>query len=187
VPYAQYWKFEYTFIRHWHFGKKHILAYRFFGGLAVPFGNSTNIPFVSAYYAGGSNDIRAWRAFELGPGSSGGLGEFNEANFKLLTNLEYRMPFYENHHLGFFIDAGNIWNIFDDIPYREARFKGIYSLLHETAVGAGVGYRYDFSFFAIRLDLAYKIFDPARPEGNRLIKEYDIFDGILQFGINYPF
>ncbi len=187
IPYAQYYKGEYTFIRHWDFGKKRVLAFRFFAGLAVPYGNSTNIPFVSAYFAGGSNDIRAWRAFELGPGSTGGLGEFNEANFKLLTNIEYRVPFYENHHLGFFVDAGNIWNIFDDIPYREAQFKGMYSLMNETAVGAGIGYRYDFSFFAVRLDLAFKIFNPALPEGQRWVRNYSLFDGILQFGINYPF
>ncbi len=187
IPYAQYFKGEFTFIRHWDFGKKRILAYRFFTGLAVPYGNSTNIPFVSAYFAGGSNDIRAWRAFELGPGSTGGLGEFNEANFKVLTNIEYRMPFYENHHLGLFADAGNIWNLFDDIPYREAKFKGIYSLLYETAIGAGIGYRYDFSIFALRIDWAFKIFDPGRPEGDRWIKNYSINQSILQFGINYPF
>jgi len=187
VPYAQYYKGEFTFIRHWDFGKKRVLAYRFFTGLAVPYGNSTNIPFVAAYFAGGSNDIRAWRAFELGPGSTGGLGEFNEANFKLLTNLEYRMPFYENHHLGIFVDAGNIWNVFDDIPYPEAKFKGWYSLLHEVAIGAGIGYRYDFSFFAIRLDWAFKVFDPARPEGDRWVRDYSIYNSVLQFGINYPF
>ena len=187
VPYAQYVKGEFTFIRHWDFGKKRILAYRFFTGLAVPYGNSTNIPFVAAYFAGGSNDIRAWRAFELGPGSTGGLGEFNEANFKLLTNMEWRMPLYENHHIGLFVDAGNIWNVFDDIPYPEAKFKGWYSLLHETAIGAGVGYRYDFSFFAIRLDWAFKVFDPSRPEGMRWVNEFSINKSVLHFGINYPF
>ncbi|NPA43252.1 MAG: BamA/TamA family outer membrane protein [Chlorobi bacterium] len=186
VPYAQYYKGEFTFIRHWDFGKKRILAYRFFTGLAIPYGNSTNIPFVAAYFAGGSNDIRAWRAFELGPGSTGGLGEFNEANFKLLTNLEYRMPIYENHHIGLFVDAGNIWNVFDDTPYPEAKFKGLYSLLHETAIGAGIGYRYDFSFFAIRLDWAFKLFDPARPPGERWLP-LSIENSVLQFGINYPF
>ncbi len=187
IPYAQYYKTELSYVRHIDFGKKRILALRLFGGLAVPFGNSTNIPFVSAYLAGGSSDVRAWRAFELGPGSTGGLGEFNEANMKLLAGAEWRMPVYENHHIGVFVDAGNIWNIFDDTPYREAKFKGWYSLLHETAIGSGIGYRYDFSFFAIRLDLAFKNFDPGLPEGQRWINDYNIRHAILQFGINYPF
>jgi hypothetical protein len=187
VPYAQYYKTEFTFIRHWDFGKKRILALQFFTGLAVPYGNSTNIPFVSAYFAGGSNDIRAWRAFELGPGATGGLGEFNEANFKILTGIEYRMPFYENHHLGFFVDAGNIWNVADDIPYREAKFKGWYSLMHEFAMGTGIGYRYDFGIFALRFDWAFKLHDPGRPEGQRWITDFSIRNSILQFGVNYPF
>ncbi len=186
VPYAQYYKTELTYVRHWDFGKKKILALRLFGGLAIPFGNSTNIPFVSAYFAGGSNDIRAWRAFELGPGSTGGLGEFNEANLKLLFNIEYRMPVYENHHLGIFADAGNIWNIFDDTPYPEARFKG-WNSIKEFALGTGIGYRYDFSFFALRLDLAFKNYDPGKPEGERWNFDYILPNAILQFGVNYPF
>ncbi len=186
VPYAQYYKTELTYIRHWDFGKKRILALRAFGGLAVPFGNSTNIPFVSAYFAGGSNDIRGWRAFELGPGSTGGLGEFNEANLKLLFNLEWRMPVYENHHIGIFADAGNIWNIFDDTPYPEARFKG-WNSIKEFALSTGIGYRYDFSFFALRLDLAYKNYNPGKPEGQRWNFNYALPNAILQFGVNYPF
>ncbi len=185
VPYAQFWKGEFTFIRHWDLGKNHIMAYRFFGGIAIPFGNSKNIPFVEAYYAGGSSDIRAWRAFELGPGSTGGIGEFNEANFKLMSNWEYRFPIKDAHRGAVFVDAGNIWNVFDDIPYEEAKFKG-WSSLRDIAVGAGFGYRYDFGFFALRLDYAFKIYDPALPLDQRWRKPR-LDKGTLQIGINYPF
>ncbi len=185
VPYAQFYKTEFTYIKHWDFGKNRIMAYRFFTGLAIPYGNSKNIPFVEAYYAGGSSDIRAWRAFELGPGSSGGLGEFNEANFKLMTNWELRFPIKEAHRGAVFVDAGNIWNLWDDIPYEDAKFKG-WSSLKDVAVGAGFGYRYDFGFFALRLDYAFKIHDPAYPPGERW-KKPKLNEGTLQIGINYPF
>jgi len=185
VPYAQFWKGELTFIKHWDFGKNRVMAYRFFGGIAIPFGNSKNIPFVEAYYAGGSSDIRAWRAFELGPGSTGGIGEFNEANFKLMSNWEFRFPLKDAHRGAIFVDAGNIWNVFDDIPYEDAKFKG-WSSLRDIAIGAGFGYRYDFGFFALRLDYAFKIYDPAYPLDQRWRKP-KLNEGTLQIGINYPF
>ena len=67
-----------------------VLAFRAFGGIAIPFGNANSIPFTRSYFSGGSNDNRGWRAYKLGPGSSNNLNEFNEANLKLTLNLEYR-------------------------------------------------------------------------------------------------
>ncbi len=186
VPYSQFIKTELSYVKYWQWRKKNVVAMRLMGGLAIPYGNSTNIPFVEAYYAGGSNDVRAWRAFELGPGSTGGLSEFNEGNLKLLFNLEARIPVYESHHLGLFVDAGNIWNVFDDIPYEKAKFKG-FSSLKDIAIGSGIGYRYDVGIFALRVDLAFKNYDPALPEGKRWIFDYTIKNATLNLGINYPF
>jgi outer membrane protein assembly factor BamA len=80
VQYSQYLKGELEFIKHWILFKKKVFAMRTFVGLAVPFGNSNSIPFSRSYFAGGSNDIRAWQPYSLGPGSSGGIYDFNEAN-----------------------------------------------------------------------------------------------------------
>ena len=44
----------------------------------------------SSYFSGGSNDNRGWQAYSLGPGRSGGINDFNEANLKLAYSLEYR-------------------------------------------------------------------------------------------------
>ena len=68
-------------------GRERILAVRAFTGLALPYGNANSIPFTRSYYAGGSNDNRAWRAYRLDQGSSSGINEFNEANFKLALTL----------------------------------------------------------------------------------------------------
>jgi len=40
---------EYSFIRHWDISDNSTFALRYFGGIAVPFGNSNNIPFSESF------------------------------------------------------------------------------------------------------------------------------------------
>src|SRR5690606_37163210 len=77
VDYSEYVKMEAEYIKHWDLGNNQVLATRVFGGLAIPYGNSNNVPFSRSYFAGGSNDNRGWQAYRLGPGSSGGINDFN--------------------------------------------------------------------------------------------------------------
>ena len=90
---SQYFKSEVDYIKHWSVGFKRVFALRTFIGIAIPFGNSNFIPFTRSYYAGGSNDNRAWQAYKLGPGSSNRFNEFNEANFKshLMLNTDTQL------------------------------------------------------------------------------------------------
>jgi len=198
VPYAEYIKADFTYVKHWQLHKQHILAYRTFLGVAIPYGNSKNVPFVSSYFAGGSNDIRAWRAYTLGPGTTGGPNEFNEANLKLTTNIEYRFPIAGYLKGALFVDAGNIWNFYNDetdengidklgIEGRDSSFKGLESL-RDIAIGSGVGLRVDFTYFIIRFDLAFKTYDPSLDLNKRwLIKDWSIYNSVLNLGISYPF
>lgn len=186
VVFSQYIKFEADYIRHWQLSDNTILAFRSFGGLAIPYGNSTSIPFTRSYFAGGVNDNRGWRAYDLGPGSSGSILDFNEANFKLAFNGEYRFPILGGFKGAFFADAGNIWNLFDDIDIEEFRFDGIQDL-KEIALATGFGLRYDFGFFVVRFDIGFKTHNPARPIGERWFKEYNFANAVYNIGINYPF
>ena len=188
VPYAEYFRTDLSYIRHWQLSKHQILAYRAFLGFAVPYGNSKSIPFVSSFFAGGSNDIRAWRAYTLGPGTSGGPNEFNEANFKLTTNLEYRFPIISYFKGAVFADAGNIWNVYNDETNPLSSFHGL-SSLKDVALGTGFGLRIDFTYFILRVDLGYKTYDPAKEINQRWInlKETKFTDGTLNLGISYPF
>ena len=188
IPYAEYFKTDLSFIKHWELHKEHIIAYRAFVGYAAPYGNSKSVPFVSSYFAGGSNDIRGWRAYSLGPGSTGGPNEFNEANFKLTTNLEYRFPIAGYFKGAVFADAGNIWNVDNDETNPKSRFSGFESL-KDIAIASGFGLRVDFTYFIIRFDLAFKVYDPAKDEVNRWIdiKDTKLTDGVLNLGISYPF
>ncbi len=115
VPYSQYFKTEFDFIKHWDLNRSNVLAFHSFFGIAIPYGNSESIPFVRSYFAGGSNDNRAWFPYSLGPGSSQDVNDFNEANLKLALNLEYRFPIVGSIKGALFADAGNIWNVWDNV------------------------------------------------------------------------
>jgi outer membrane protein assembly factor BamA len=187
IPYSQYLKAEFDFIKHFRLASPGtVLAFRSFFGIALPYGNSNNIPFSRSYFAGGSNDNRGWQAYSLGPGSSGSLNDFNEANMKIAFNTEYRFPIFGDLKGALFADVGNIWNVLDDETNEKAVFEGIKSL-EELAVGSGIGFRYDVSYFIIRLDFGFKTYDPAKPMGNRWFQDYNIKNMVTHIGINYPF
>ena len=183
---SQYLKTEIDFIKHWPFGRERVLAFHAFTGIAIPYGNSSNIPFSRSYFSGGANDNRAWKAYKLGPGSSSNINEFNEANFKLAFNLEYRFPIAGPLKGGLFIDLGNVWNIWDDIEDPSMRFNGLEDL-SEIAIGSGFGLRYDFDFFVFRFDTGFKTYNPALPMEQRWWTEYNLKNAVFNIGINYPF
>jgi len=186
VEYAQYLKTEFEYIKHLHLYKKSSLAFRFFGGIAVPYGNSNSVPFSRSYFAGGSNDNRGWQAYSLGPGSSLSVNDFNEANLKLSLNLEYRFNIFNSLNGALFTDAGNIWNVSDNVEDEKLKFKGTKSF-QEVALGTGFGLRYDFGFFVIRGDLGFKAYNPAKEYSQRWLKDMNFSKTVFNIGINYPF
>ncbi|UOB16782.1 translocation and assembly module lipoprotein TamL [Abyssalbus ytuae] len=185
VPYSQYIKTEFDYIKYWQVSRNNVFAFRTFLGIAIPYGNSNNIPFLRSYFAGGSNDNRAWEAYSLGPGRTNNINDFNEANLKIAFNIEYRFNIFGDLNGALFADAGNIWNVLDDVEDEKAIFEN-FSSLSEIALGTGVGLRYDFDFFVLRFDTGFKTYNPALEEKNRWF--YDYFkSGVFNIGINYPF
>lgn len=186
VRFSQYAKLELDYIKHWDFGSKNVLAVRALGGIAIPYGNAESIPFSRSFFAGGTNDNRGWQAYDLGPGSTGGRNEFNEANMKLHFSGEYRFNLIGQFNSALFIDVGNIWNVLDNVEEADARFDGLQDL-SELAIGSGFGLRYDVSFFVIRLDIGFKTYDPGLEEGSRWFRQYNFANAVYNVGINYPF
>ena len=132
----------------------------------VPLSPTDNavIPFTKSYFAGGSNDIRAWQAYDLGPGTRKSGLEYNIGSLKFLTSVEYRFDMFGSLKGALFVDAGNIWDITNSIfAESQAKFSGLQSL-KDIAVGAGFGLRYDFSFLVFRLDLGFKMHEPYLAE-----------------------
>ena len=88
--------------------------------------------------------------------------------------------------VGVFADAGNIWNVLDNVADDKSTFTS-FSDLKEIALGSGFGLRYDFTFFVIRFDLGFKTYNPANETNRRWFREYNFSNSVLNFGINYPF
>lgn len=186
VPYSQYIKTEFDYIKHWDIGRNNVIAIRSFFGIAIPYGNSESIPFAKSFFAGGANDNRAWTAYDLGPGSSDSRDEFNEANMKIALSLEHRFNLFGNLNGALFVDAGNIWHVADNEDDASATFTNLESL-KDIAVGSGFGLRYDFGFFVLRGDIGFKTYDPSYEESNRWFNDYNFGNAVYNLGINYPF
>ena len=186
LEYSEYIKTEFDYIKHWDLTKEKVFAVRTFFGIAIPFGNSDNVPFSRSYFSGGSNDNRAWQPYALGPGSSGATNDFNEANMKIAISGEFRFKLLGSLKGALFADAGNIWNVLDNVVDEKSTFTG-FGDLKDIALGSGFGLRYDFSFFVIRFDLGFKTYNPANESGKKWFKEYNFGHSVLNFGINYPF
>ena len=186
IEYSEYVKTEFDYVKYWDLSKEKVLAVRTFFGIAIPYGNSNNIPFSRSYFAGGSNDNRAWEPYRLGPGSTGAVNDYNEANMKIALSAEFRFKILGDVKGALFADAGNIWNVFDNITDKRATFESVEDL-KEIALGTGFGLRYDLNFFVVRFDMGFKTFNPANEMGKRWFYDYDFAHSVFNFGINYPF
>jgi outer membrane protein assembly factor BamA len=186
LEYSEYIKTEFDYIKHWDLTREKVFAVRTFFGIAIPFGNSDYIPFSRSYFSGGSNDNRAWQPYSLGPGRSGAKDDFNEANMKIAFSSEFRFKILGELKGALFADAGNIWNVYDNVTDEKSTFNGFKSL-KDIALGTGFGLRYDLSFFVLRFDFGFKTYNPANKPGEKWFREYNFANSVLNFGINYPF
>ena len=185
LTYSQYIKTEFSYTNNWLINSNSLIAFRGYFGIVVMF-DTSKVPFSKSFFAGGSNDNRAWAAYDLGPGSSDNNNEFNEANMKLAFSLEYRYKLFGKLNGAFFTDAGNIWNVFDDVTERKASFNDFKSL-KDLALGAGFGLRYDFDFFILRLDMGLKTYNPILEAKDRWFTDFSLQKAVFNIGLNYPF
>ncbi len=196
--FAQYVKTEIDLRYYRKVGLKSVLANRIITGVGVPYGNSKELPFIKQFFVGGTNSIRAFRSRSLGPGTyqvpdTTDFLPDQSGDIKLELNTEFRMKIYSVINGAVFIDAGNIWLYRSNALKPGAKFSK--EFFSELAVGTGLGLRFDFSFFVLRLDLAFPLRKPHLPKGERWVfKDIEIWDSkwrkdnmILNLGIGYPF
>jgi outer membrane protein assembly factor BamA len=195
TPYSQYTKITNDFRYYYFFNENRQIAMRLLAGAGVPYNNSTVLPYVKQYFAGGSHDIRAFYARTLGPGkynpevnneSSGFLDQSGE--IKLLTNIEYRFPITYKTFLAVFIDAGNVWLIKEDTTRPGGKFE-FNRFLDDIAIGSGLGVRVDIDYFVLRLDAAIPVRKPFISGKEKWIFNDASFFGdfILSLAVGYPF
>ncbi|NII85442.1 BamA/TamA family outer membrane protein [Pedobacter sp. SG908] len=175
-------------------------------GYGYAYGNSSSMPFVKQFFAGGSNDIRAFPARTLGPGTykvrDDAIFADQGGDIKLMLNSELRFKIVSVLYGALFVDAGNIWLRKEDLGEpgkpETARLGSGFKLknaFNELAVGTGAGLRVDVSIFVVRLDVAFPVRKPYLPEGQRWVfddiafgnKDWRKQNLIFNIGIGYPF
>lgn len=191
LAYAQYFRTDVDFRYYRMITREHRLVYRAAFGAGIPYGNSTVLPFEKGFFAGGANGLRGWPLRSVGPGEYRSLGGINferVGDLWLELNTEYRFPIYSFLNGALYTDAGNIWllNENEDFPggkLTAARF------FKSMALDAGLGMRFDFSFFIFRIDSGLPLYDPGKPEGRRWVgtSKMQLRDINWNFGIGYPF
>lgn len=186
LPIAQYFRTDIEYKKFWDLTSENIIGFRTKLGIAIPYGNSTQIPFSRNYFAGGPNDMRAWKVYELGPGTERSGLEYNVGNLKFISSLEYRFKILNNVKGALFTDVGNIWDITNSsLTTSKSEFNGLKSI-KELAVGSGFGLRYDFSFLVLRLDVGFKTYEPYLAN-KKWFSNYNFTNAVYNIGINYPF
>jgi outer membrane protein assembly factor BamA len=163
------------------FSKQSTIAARIRAGYTYLFNSATAfVPLDRQFFAGGSNSVRAWNVRELRYRTTAQTNVVTELNFVgqfvgsgsvLEGSVEWRYNFAEQaseygsfwerqfSRLGVtcFVDWGNAYNSYLEPPVNIS----IADVAQNLALAAGVGIRYDTSVGPFRVDLAWRIFDPA--------------------------
>lgn len=193
LNYNRFFKLSADYRRYYPVSNSTVFAWRLFGGYAQPYGNSTSIPLNRRFFAGGSNDIRGWGPFQLGPGDIATDnvnipgGEIKLAAFTELRQIFIRDFLSANWHAAWFADAGNIWygprndfrdeNNQDRLEQGRFRFDNFYN---QIAVGSGPGLRLDWEYVIVRFDFAFRLHDLQ-------IGWFDNKQVYFSFGIGHSF
>ena len=190
--YSQYIKLDGDFALTHYFNQRSSVALHAGIGVAIPYGNSTVLPFEKRFYSGGANSVRGWGVRTLGPGSFDGKKSQNSfiyqcGDIRLDLNVEYRCKLFWVLELGAFIDCGNVWTIRDYENQPGGVFK-INKFYEQLALSYGLGLRMDFTYFLMRFDIGMKAHNPASGQ-----EHWPLFspkfkrDAEFHFSIGYPF
>ncbi len=194
LAYAQYLKTDVSWTMNMNLGRRNNVLFHIETGVAYPYGNSRMLPFEKRYYAGGANGVRGWSVRGLGPGRyvsrNGTIDYINQSgDIKLDLSLEYRVHMFWKLDGAVFVDAGNIWTMYnyDDQPGGLFQWNEFYK---QIAVAYGMGVRLDLNFLVLRVDAGMKAVNPMYAEGPL---RYPIVhprfkrDFAWHFAVGYPF
>ncbi|MDO5760874.1 MAG: BamA/TamA family outer membrane protein, partial [Bacteroidota bacterium] len=189
IPFSQYIRTDFAFIRYNYITQKSSLVYKIYGGIGVPYGNAEALPYEKSFVAGGTNSLRGWQLRELGPGHSKPQGEMKydrAGDIALGASIEYRFPLFGPFEGASFIDMGNIWTLNNVTGMEGGKIsKDFYK---EIASDIGLGLRLNAKVFILRVDFALKVWDPSKDLKERFVLDEAKFRDIaIQFGIGYPF
>lgn len=169
IAYSQYAKIDFDYSKSFLINDRNSVAIHTALGLALPYGNSSIVPYEKRYFSGGANSVRGWNARGLGPGKyvgkDGKVDFINQTgNLKLDLSLEYRTRLFWKIHGAFFIDAGNVWNTRKYAGLEEGQFK-FNKFYKQIALAYGLGLRINLDYFILRFDGGMKAINPGVEKG----------------------
>jgi len=206
---AQYVRLDFD-LRQYFLSRNSSLIFRFYGGIGIPYGESTVLPYIKQYYTGGAYSLRGWRPRLLGPGSYYDPKQQNSADnlfldqagdIKLELNGEYRFNLIKlfsgaiKINGAVFTDAGNIWLARKDPQLVGTNFE-FKTLYQDIALSSGAGLRADFGgFFVLRFDWAVPLKQPYIFENHGWVINQIDFQDVqwrkkninFNLAIGYPF
>ena len=197
--YRRYLRFVGDARRYLPLGRRYVLAFKGIAGLAHPIGASEVVPFDRRFYSGGATSVRGWGLRELGPGSAilasdpraagAEVTNIRGGDVKLEASAELRHVAVRNvlaaDWIGVaFVDVGNYWFGPKNPGDPEGRFR-LERFYREFGVGTGAGIRIAWEYLIIRLDLAFRAYDPVR-SGEGLFPD-ELGEPTLHFGIGHAF
>ncbi len=199
TDFSQYAIFNADFRYYRQFTSTQSIATRFNFAFALPFGFTSDVPYVKQLFVGGANSIRGWAPRGLGPG--GYLDPlsldpeqrqllYQTGNLKMEFNLEYRFNIFWLLNGALFLDGGNVWTTghdpnrcgsqflfssrtYDDCISGDALHDPFYK---QIALATGLGLRFDFTYFIFRLDLGVKLRYPYPDSREGSVSEWDYWE-----------
>lgn len=190
VRYSQYVKADFNYTLNQKINNNGALVFRAYAGGGYAYNNTYTLPFDKMFFVGGASSMRGWQVRTLGPGSTPPVdSDYPEqvGNIRLETNLEGRFHVYGPLNGALFLDCGNIWSNYkgqDENDVSKLRFD---TFLQQLALNTGIGARFDFDFFILRLDWGVILRNPGWDAGERWIRAFKFENTALHFGIGYPF
>ena len=191
IRYAQYFRGDISYVfRHKFSDNGNALVFRIYGGGGRAYGNTRSIPFERMFFAGGSSSMRGWQVRTLGPGATPEQPDTQYPNqvgdLKLEANMEARFGVFGPLKGALFFDCGNIWSNGKGETNQDARFK-FNSFYKQLALNTGIGARFDFSYFILRVDWGIQLRNPGWGKGYEWIRKFKFKNTAVHFGIGYPF
>jgi outer membrane protein assembly factor BamA len=202
TPFSQYVKLEGDVRYYRRIGLKSTWANRIDIGIGIPYGNSTQIPYIKQFFTGGNNSLRGFRSRSVGPGTyfpkttSGKPSSIipdQTGDIKLEMNTEFRPHISGPLYGAIFLEGGNIWLMNDSSYTHKEGAQFTSKFFSQLAVDAGVGIRLDITLFVIRFDVAFPLRKPwVIPPS--VLRDINFFDPawrrqnlVYNLAIGYPF
>lgn len=193
IRFSQFFKFEVEPKWTYFFSDKTSLAMRLGVGIAFPYAKGKQVPYGELFSLGGSYSLRGWRNRDIGPGilnQSNTSIPFSADQFKFEISSEYRFDLGWIIEGALFAEAGNVWSVSKD-PTTGVQNPKTRINIKSIAMDAGLGIRFDLTFFLFRFDMAF----PVRnwyPDANGNHWNTGSFKKLTKnpnyvIGINYPF